>query len=87
MAIQQAGPHELRVELTAPTDSYLLFVHLLVPHEGTRFPDNYVDLEPGETRVLSITNTAVELTRTAPLAQAIHESGGSPRAAMSSPSL
>jgi beta-mannosidase len=62
IAIQQTGPHRLRVELTAPADSYLLFVHLLVPHEGTRFTDNYFDLEPGETRVLSVTNTAVELT-------------------------
>jgi beta-mannosidase len=61
MAIRQAGPHELRVELTAPSDSYLLFVHLLVPHEGTRFSDNYVDLEPGERRVIRVINDTAEL--------------------------
>jgi beta-mannosidase len=61
LSVRQVSPHELQVELRAPTDGYVIFAHLLVPVEGTRFSDNYVDLEPGETRVLTITNDAVVL--------------------------
>jgi beta-mannosidase len=60
--VAQNSPHELRVEIVGSQDSYLVFVHLLVPHDATRFSDNYVDLAPGETRVLTVSNDRVPLT-------------------------
>jgi beta-mannosidase len=52
--ITQTGEHELQVRLEAP--AYAYFVHLEVPHEATRFSNNYFDLEPGQERTLSVTN-------------------------------
>jgi beta-mannosidase len=52
--ITQFGEHELQVRLEAP--AYAYFVHLEVPHEATRFSNNYFDLEPGQERTLSVTN-------------------------------
>ena len=46
----------------APADGYALLVHLLVPHERTRFTDNYVDLAPGRSLTIGVTNDQVELT-------------------------
>jgi beta-mannosidase len=62
MAITQVSPHELRVELRGASDGYALFVHLLVSHEATRFSDNYLDLAPGEARVVTVTNDQVPLS-------------------------
>jgi beta-mannosidase len=62
LTVRQVNTHELEVTLQGSADGYTLFVHLLVPQEGTRFSDNYVDLEPGETRVVTMTNDAVQLT-------------------------
>jgi beta-mannosidase len=59
--ISQRGPRELRVELRAPRDAYVFFAHLLVPHEATRYSDNYLDLEPGEARTIAVTNDDVPL--------------------------
>ncbi|NIJ37765.1 beta-mannosidase [Sphingopyxis panaciterrae] len=55
-AIEQAGPNEVTVTLTA--SAYLFFVHLLVPSETALFDDNYFDLAAGETRVVTIRDTA-----------------------------
>ena len=52
--ITQFGEHELQVRLEAP--AYAYFVHLEVPHEATRYSNNYFDLEPGQERTLSVTN-------------------------------
>jgi beta-mannosidase len=48
------GDHQLLVRLEAPIYAY--FVNLEVPHEATRFSDNYVDLVPGEKREILVTN-------------------------------
>jgi len=61
MTITSISPHELHVELAGAPDAYALFVHLLVPHESTRFSDNYLDLAPGEVRVVTVTNPVVRL--------------------------
>ena len=60
MAITQIDAQTLRVDLRAA--AYAYFVHLVVPHEATRFSDNYFDLEPGERRTITITNSAVPLS-------------------------
>ncbi len=52
--ITPTGEHELRIHLEAP--AYAYFVHLKVPDEATRFSDNYLDLEPGQERTISVTN-------------------------------
>src|SRR5215204_5471459 len=52
--ITQTGEHELQVRLEAP--AYAYFVHLEVPHEATRFSNNYLDLEPRQERTISVTN-------------------------------
>jgi beta-galactosidase/beta-glucuronidase len=52
--ITQTGEHELQVRLEAP--AYAYFVHLEVPHEATRFSDNYLDLEPGQEPTIYVTN-------------------------------
>jgi beta-mannosidase len=53
------GPHEVQVELHAPTYAY--FVHLLAPDPATRFSDNYFDLPPGERAIVTVTNAAAPL--------------------------
>ena len=58
--IEQVTPHELRVRLSAST--YLLSVQLLCDDAATRFDDNFIDLRPGETRVVTVRNEAVALT-------------------------
>jgi hypothetical protein len=40
---------------------YAYFVHLTVPHEATRFTDNYFDLEPGARRTITVTNAQIAL--------------------------
>jgi beta-mannosidase len=46
--------HEVKVTFT--TEGYAFFVHLLSPSEDTVFSDNYFDLEPGEQRIISVSN-------------------------------
>jgi beta-mannosidase len=57
--ITHTGEHELQVRLESP--AYAYFVHLEIPHEATRFSDNYLDLEPGRRRTISVTNEKREL--------------------------
>ena len=57
--IDQRGPHELAVRLTAST--WLYFVHILVDDPRTRFSDNHIDLATGESRILTVRNDAVAL--------------------------
>ena len=52
--ITQTGEHALQVRLEAP--AYAYFVHLEIPAEATRFSDNYLDLQPGQGRTISVTN-------------------------------
>jgi beta-mannosidase len=59
LKLTQVNPHELAAELSA--DRYAYFVHLIVPHEATRFSDNYFDLAPGVVRVIHITNPELAL--------------------------
>jgi beta-mannosidase len=47
---------EHEVKVTFSTEGYAYFVHLLSPSEDTVFSDNYFDLEPGETRTITVTN-------------------------------
>jgi beta-mannosidase len=62
MSVTQAGPHHLQVELAAPADGYVFFAHLFVSQEATRSSDNFLDLEPGERRVIEVTNDLVALS-------------------------
>jgi beta-mannosidase len=54
MNVVQAGERELNVGLKAA--GYAYFVSLTVAVEATRFGDNYVDLEPGESRTIVVSN-------------------------------
>src|SRR5262249_43826458 len=54
--------HTLRAVLSAPADCYVYFAHLTSPHETTRFSDNYLDLEPGTRRELTVYDAEHELT-------------------------
>jgi beta-mannosidase len=58
--IEQVNEHTLKVQVSAPVYAY--FVNLSVPHEGTQYGDNYFDLEPGETRTITVTNVDIALT-------------------------
>ena len=60
--VTPGGDHELRVDIEGQAGAYDLLVHLLVPHEATRYSDNYLDLEPGERRTIVMTNPVATLT-------------------------
>jgi beta-mannosidase len=60
VAVEQHDAHTLTVRIGAAVYAY--FVHLIGPHEGTTFSDNYFDLEPGETRTITVTHPGVLLT-------------------------
>jgi beta-mannosidase len=60
VTVTSVDEHTLRVELHATTFAY--FVHLIVRHEATRFSDNYFDLEPGESRTITVTNLQIALS-------------------------
>jgi beta-mannosidase len=62
MNIATVDDHDLHIELTAHLEAYAYFVHLTVPVEGTKFSDNFFDLEPGERRVVAVTNPNAALT-------------------------
>jgi beta-mannosidase len=51
----------VEVELSAPDDGYVYFAHLVSRHPSTRFSDNYIDLVPGATRTISVTDQEHEL--------------------------
>ncbi len=42
--------------LTAPEDGYGWFVHLQRPVAETRYSDNYVDLAPGVSKTITVTD-------------------------------
>ncbi|MGC5022766.1 glycoside hydrolase family 2 protein [Micromonospora sp. DT47] len=84
--IRSADEHTLQVELTAP--AYLFFVHLLVADENTRYDDNYFDLIPGETHMVTIRNAARPLTPDMVQVKwrsPLDGAGSAPQAAHSSP--
>jgi beta-mannosidase len=62
MSVTTVSPHELRVRLRAPEQSYVYFANLSSPWESTHMSDNYFDLQPGETRELLVTDPRHELT-------------------------
>ena len=62
MTFSPVSPHEARLQLRAPATSYVYFAHVTSPHESTRFSDNYVDLQPGETCEIAVTDPLHELT-------------------------
>jgi beta-mannosidase len=59
MDVAVIGERELRVVLN--TTAYAYFVHLAIPGENARFSDNYFDLEPGESRYVTVTTEVGEL--------------------------
>jgi beta-mannosidase len=61
MTITVDSPHRLRVLLRAPASGYVYFAHLTGTSESTRYSDNYVDLEPGETRELVVVDPLHEI--------------------------
>jgi beta-mannosidase len=64
ISVASVSPSELRVTLSAPADRYIYFAHLISASETTRFSDNYVDLEPGETRELRVSDDSRGLVET-----------------------
>ena len=62
MTVTVDNPRQLRVTLRAPVNAYVYFAHLTGTPESTRCSDNYVDLEPGETRELIVSDTVHRLT-------------------------
>jgi len=62
MTVDAASANELRVNLRAPSDGYVYFAHLTSPSESTRFSDNYFDLEPGESREVTVTDPRREFS-------------------------
>jgi beta-mannosidase len=61
LSTSAVSAHELSVTVSAPADRYAYFVHLTAP-PATRFSDNYFDLEPGEQRVITVTNAESDLS-------------------------
>jgi beta-mannosidase len=59
VTIAQKGAHALDVRIEAP--AYLYFAHILTPHAGTKFSDNYFDLRAGRVRSVTVTNESVAL--------------------------
>jgi beta-mannosidase len=57
MQVSLRDAHALEVELAAPADGYVYFAHLVSRHRTTYFSDNYVDIAPGETRTLLVTDS------------------------------
>jgi beta-mannosidase len=54
--IDRTAAGERKLHVTLKADTYAYFVHLAVPLDGTRFSDNYFDLEPGDSRTIIVTN-------------------------------
>lgn len=63
MEVDAVSEYELRIHLSS--DRYAYFVHLLTSDETTAFDDNYIDLEPGVTRTLTVSNQQRPLSATA----------------------
>jgi beta-mannosidase len=51
--LDAVSDHELVVRLRA--DRYAYFVHVALPDEHVRYSDNYIDLEAGEERTITLT--------------------------------
>lgn len=56
--MRQVGEGAVEVTLTAPEDGYGWFVHLQRPVATTRYSDNYVDLAPGVSKTITVTDPA-----------------------------
>jgi beta-mannosidase len=50
--VEDAGDGRLRVTLR--TDAYAYFVHVATPDEHVRYSDDYLELEPGEERTITL---------------------------------
>lgn len=53
------SPNEVQVELRA--SHYAYFVHLLAPDPSTHFSNNYFDLPPGGSALVTVTNPRAPL--------------------------
>ncbi len=60
--MESAGSHRISVDIRAPAEGYVYFAHVKTLYETTRFSDNYVDLRPGEVRMLTVSDSAHELS-------------------------
>jgi len=61
MTVTIDSAHQLRVQLRAPRDAYVYFAHLTGTPESTRFSDNYIDVEPGESREIVVCDPLLEI--------------------------
>ena len=59
MHITRRDEHTLEVSITG--SCYHYFVHLIEPHQDTRFSDNYFDLGAGEVRQIIVSNKTAML--------------------------
>jgi beta-mannosidase len=59
-AVEALDERTLAVRLRA-VDGYAYFVHMAVPDGAARFSDNYLELEPGEERVVTVSVADGEL--------------------------
>jgi beta-mannosidase len=53
--VRRGPDDEVCVRLRAAADTYAYLVAVSVPNGGARFSDNYLELEPGEERTVSVT--------------------------------
>jgi beta-mannosidase len=58
--ITPVDKHTLQVQLKA--EVYTYFTHLIVNHEDTQYTDNYFDLQPGESRTVTVHNSVIPMT-------------------------
>jgi beta-galactosidase/beta-glucuronidase len=61
MRVTRLSPHTARIHLEAPSTGYVYFAHVTSPRESTRFSDNFLDLQPGETYAVDVTDPMHEL--------------------------
>lgn len=54
ISTSRVGDHEAEMRISA--DAYLLFVGLDAKDPATRFSDNYIDVRPGQDRIIRISN-------------------------------
>ncbi|MBJ7597314.1 glycoside hydrolase family 2 protein [Candidatus Nephthysia bennettiae] len=58
LAVSRRGVGEGEVEVTLRAPSFAYFVHLETPSATAKFSDNYFDLEAGEERSVTVSDTA-----------------------------
>jgi beta-mannosidase len=56
MQFHSRSPHAAEVELAAPPEGYVYFAHLVSRYPSTRFSDNYVDVLPGASITVQVSD-------------------------------